>query len=275
MTCGIYAIRNLTTGKVYIGKSINIEHRFSTHKSMLRSEVRSKDCNRYLYNSFKKYGEDDFIFEVLEEVHNPTDDELTDLELSWMIKLNSTDKSFGYNLRMDSSTKCFVHEDTRKLISELNTGENNPNYGNKWTDEQKQKASETAKRLREEGVYSSEETLRKWSEWATEFWKNNPEKKITMAKKVSEKKTIYSFLQYTKDNVLVREWDSMLEIIESNPTYHDKAIYGCCSGTKKSYKGFIWKKELKDKPNNEALWYEALKSVIERHKDELQSLADK
>jgi len=55
MTCGIYAIRNLTTNKVYVGKSINIESRFSGHKSMLRSEVRSKDCNRYLFNAFKKY----------------------------------------------------------------------------------------------------------------------------------------------------------------------------------------------------------------------------
>lgn len=28
-------------------------------------------------------------------------------------------------------------------------------------------------------------------------------------------------------------------------------------------------------PEDEALWYEALKAVTERHKDELQSLADK
>ena len=67
MTCGIYAIRNLTTNKVYVGKSINIEIRFAGHKSMLRSEVRSRDCNRYLYNAFKKYGENDFVFEISTE----------------------------------------------------------------------------------------------------------------------------------------------------------------------------------------------------------------
>ena len=44
MTCGIYAIRNLTTNKVYVGKSINIEIRFAGHKSMLRSEV-THYCN--------------------------------------------------------------------------------------------------------------------------------------------------------------------------------------------------------------------------------------
>lgn len=245
MTCGIYAIRNLTTNKVYVGKSINIEIRFAGHKSMLRSEVRSRDCNRYLYNAFKKYGENDFVFEILEEVINPTEDELTDLELSWMIKLKSTDKSFGYNLRMDSSTKCFVHDDTKKLISENNTGEKNPNYGNKWTDEQKLRASEIAINLHKSGVYSSEETRKKHSIHSIEFWKNNPEKKKVMAEKVSEKKTIYCFLQYTKEGVLVKEWSSMLQIKLEHPEYHDKAIYGCCSGTKKSYKGFIWKKKLK------------------------------
>ncbi|MEG2307269.1 MAG: GIY-YIG nuclease family protein [Erysipelotrichaceae bacterium] len=246
MTCGIYAIRNLTTNKVYVGKSINIESRFSGHKAMLRSEVRSKDCNRYLYNAFNKYGEDDFVFEILEEVINPTDDELTDLELSWMIKLKSTERSFGYNLRMDSSTKCFVHEDTKKLISENNIGEKNPNYGNKWSDEQKLRASEIAINLHKSGIYSSEETRKKHSVHSIEFWKNNPEKKKIMAKKVSDKKTIYRFLQYTKEGILVKEWSSMLEIIEQHPDYHDKAIYGCCSGTKKSYKGFIWKKSLKE-----------------------------
>ena len=67
-----------------------------------------------------------------------------------------------------------------------------------------------------------------------------------MAEKVSEKKTIYCFLQYTKEGVLVKEWSSMLQIKLEHPEYHDKAIYGCCSGTKKSYKGFIWKNKLKE-----------------------------
>ena len=246
MTCGIYGIKNLTTGKVYVGKSKNIEQRFSKHKSMLRQPTKHRDCNRYLYNAFKKYGESDFVFEILESVEDATEDQLSDLELTWMVKLKSTEKDFGYNLRMDSSTQCFVHGDTKRLISENNAGEKNPNYGNKWTDEQKQKAADTAKRLRKEGIYSGEETLKKWSKWATEFWENNPEKKKVMAKKVSEKKTIFKFLQFTKEGELVKEWSSMLEIIENNPDYHDKAIYGCCSGTKKSYRGFIWKKELKE-----------------------------
>ncbi len=244
MICGIYNIRNLTTGKVYVGKSKNIKHRFATHKSLLRQETRHRDCNRYLFNAFKKYGEYDFVFEILEEVSNTTEEELTDLELSWMVKLKSTDKSFGYNLRMDSSTNCFVHEDTKKLISENNIGEKNPNFGNKWSDEQKLKASEIAKELHSKGIYSSDTTRRKHSESASKFWRENPEKKAVMAKKVSQKKTMFNFLQYTKEGELVKEWGSMLEIIKSHPDYHDKAIYGCCSGTKKSYRGFIWKKML-------------------------------
>lgn len=41
------------------------------------------------------------------------------------------DRKFGYNLRMDSSTKMIVHEETKKLLSKVNSGENNPNFGNR------------------------------------------------------------------------------------------------------------------------------------------------
>jgi hypothetical protein len=34
-------------------------------------------------------------------------------------------------MRRDSSTGCLVSEETRQLLSEINSGENNPNYGNK------------------------------------------------------------------------------------------------------------------------------------------------
>ena len=63
---GIYSITNLINGKRYIGKSINLNGRLSSHKCSLRKDVRNKDTNRYLFNAVKKYGIENFNFEVIE-----------------------------------------------------------------------------------------------------------------------------------------------------------------------------------------------------------------
>ena len=65
---GIYSITNIINGKRYIGKSINLNSRLSSHKCSLRKEVRNKDTNRYLFNAVKKYSIENFNFEVIEYV---------------------------------------------------------------------------------------------------------------------------------------------------------------------------------------------------------------
>lgn len=242
MTCGIYAIVNKVDGKRYVGKSINIEARWGTHLRDLRREVIKKNSNRHLFNAFKEYGESNFGFEYLETVDNGDDDLLSFRELFWMDHLGSCNRIKGYNLRRDSSGKCIVQEETRKIISEKVKGELNPNYGNKWTIDQKAKASATAKELHKNGRYDSDETKRKHSEQSVLFWKENPEVKEQMRHKVSVSRTTYKIAQYDKNGVLVKVWDRMLEILENNPDFFRIAIYNCCNGYKKTYRGFVWKK---------------------------------
>lgn len=59
MKCGIYKITN-PKGKVYIGKSKNIELRF-------KSYLKLRHCfqQRKLYNSLKKYGPNNHIYEII------------------------------------------------------------------------------------------------------------------------------------------------------------------------------------------------------------------
>jgi group I intron endonuclease len=246
MSCGIYAIINKINNKKYIGKSINIENRWQQHLSHLRSPKRKKNCNRHLYNSFKKYGEINFEFVYLEVFDlDVSDDFLKEKELFWIEELKTDVREFGFNLRKDSSTKCFVSEETRQLISEQLTGENNPNFGKYWTDKQKEIASKIAKELHASGRYSSEETRNKHSESSKKFWELNPEKKEQMRKRVSEARTTYKIAQYTKEGILVKIWDTMLQILTDNPDFFRVAIYNCVNGHKKSYRGFLWKKLLK------------------------------
>jgi len=64
---GVYAITNLSNGKVYIGSTIGFEKRWNQHRSDLRSCVHH---NIYLQRSWNKYGEDVFEFGVLEYLDN-------------------------------------------------------------------------------------------------------------------------------------------------------------------------------------------------------------
>lgn len=61
---GIYKIRNLLNGKVYIGQSVDLQNRFRCHKHDY------KKLNYYLYRAIRKYGIDSFEFNVIEHVNN-------------------------------------------------------------------------------------------------------------------------------------------------------------------------------------------------------------
>lgn len=59
---GVYKITNLVNGKFYIGSSVNINKRWIIHRSTLR---RGLGNSGKLQNSWNKYGEENFLFEVL------------------------------------------------------------------------------------------------------------------------------------------------------------------------------------------------------------------
>lgn len=62
---GIYQIRQLSTGKKYIGSGTNLSRRLSRHRSELNC---NRHANHHLQNAWVKHGEADFLFEVLEIV---------------------------------------------------------------------------------------------------------------------------------------------------------------------------------------------------------------
>jgi len=61
---GIYRIKNKVNEKCYYGSSKNIEKRWRTHKNQLRKNAH---INTYLQNAWCKYGEENFVFEIIEE----------------------------------------------------------------------------------------------------------------------------------------------------------------------------------------------------------------
>lgn len=61
--CGIYMLLNTTNGKRYIGSSINLRTRLWKHRSLLRH---NKHDNPHLQNAWNKYGEDSFVYSIIE-----------------------------------------------------------------------------------------------------------------------------------------------------------------------------------------------------------------
>jgi group I intron endonuclease len=61
---GIYKIINTVNRKFYIGSSKNILKRIRRHFSELRNNSHK---NKHLQSSWNKYGEENFLFEILEE----------------------------------------------------------------------------------------------------------------------------------------------------------------------------------------------------------------
>ena len=65
MNSGVYEIRNRVSGKHYIGSSVNLKARWTSHLSALRH---GKHWNSYLQSAFVKYGGEAFELSVLEYI---------------------------------------------------------------------------------------------------------------------------------------------------------------------------------------------------------------
>ena len=63
---GIYKITNLINNKVYIGQSVNIQQRFKKHKTKYK-DISNEESNKILYKAMRKYGLENFSFEIIEE----------------------------------------------------------------------------------------------------------------------------------------------------------------------------------------------------------------
>jgi hypothetical protein len=83
---GVYAITNLTSGRVLVGGSMDVQGALNRHRFELRQGTHR---NKLLSEEWALYGETNFRFEVLDVV-KPTDDasfdvasELNDLVSMW------------------------------------------------------------------------------------------------------------------------------------------------------------------------------------------------
>jgi group I intron endonuclease len=127
----IYKITN-PTGKIYIGCTIDWKRRFSEYRRL------SMAGQRKLYNSLKKYGYENHVFEIIEECEENI---LHEREIYYINHYNCIAE--GLNIRLGNRNGRLTEETKQKISESLKgrpvTWETHGSKGYKYTDEQKQK----------------------------------------------------------------------------------------------------------------------------------------
>lgn len=94
---GVYAIKNLVNGRVYVGGSTDLKRRMNGHAKTLRD---GGAPNQQIWEDLKRYGVDAFSLVVLERTDQR--EQLPELEKAWADRLNAFTE--GYNLRQPHET---------------------------------------------------------------------------------------------------------------------------------------------------------------------------
>lgn len=111
----IYCITNIVNGRQYVGKTTtSINQRFREH---LRDRHKHEAENRPLYRAIDKYGEENFLIEVLEEVQN---NNLSEREEFWINKLDTYHNGYNATLGGDGR-QMFDYDEISILIKQRKT----------------------------------------------------------------------------------------------------------------------------------------------------------
>jgi len=126
MAQGIYKIINVVNNKFYVGSAVDLKRRKTRHFSELRT---SKHNNRYLQAAWNKYGEQAFVFVVVEDL--PKGADLLAAENVWLNE--HVGKEYCYNIGINATAPMLGM-----------SGELSPTWGYKHTPEAIAKIAETS-----------------------------------------------------------------------------------------------------------------------------------
>lgn len=253
---GIYKIKNKVNNKVYIGQSINLNTRYAQH---LRQLILGCHFNSYFQHSFNKYGKDNFIYEIIEYAEDLS--LLNSKEGFWVEYYGGINSDLIYNSRDPLTGACSDY--VKRRFKDM-SGENNPNYGNKWTDEQKENSSKARKGISlEERIGKEKADLTKEKMRKSQTGRAHPEEvkeKIRQAnigeknpafgrgdRQLGENNPMYGkksgqrkcIIQFDKEGNVVKEYEFLSQVKEEG--FHIGNVAAAARGKLKSSGGFIWK----------------------------------
>lgn len=92
---GIYCFTNKLNGKKYVGQSKQLNRRYHLHINAAFNNDKAKNDSSIFHQALRKYGVENFNYEILEEC---SIDELDEKEKYWINKLQSHVLEHGYNI---------------------------------------------------------------------------------------------------------------------------------------------------------------------------------
>ena len=200
---GIYKIVNTINNKTYIGSTINLYKRSKEHYNKLKNNTHP---NQKLLNSFKKYGSDAFLFEVIESGCNI--EELFKLE-GYYIQIHKPFFNID-DVNLDGKRKC--SDSTKKIIGEKSKQKfiDNPELKEILINSRKNKDVWNKGKT---NIYS-EETIKKLSEAGKENIKKRPKElqdKFFESSKIAREKRKVKIIQFDLNMKPIREFDSFAD----------------------------------------------------------------
>lgn len=240
----VYLTTNLINGRKYVGKhsTNNLEDGYLGSGKLLKQAI-------------KKNGRENFKREILEFC----DSEILawEKEKEYCVKLNVicddtfynfTDGGEGNNYwvgkQRSDETKNKISK-SRKGLKAWNKGlppEEQPHFGKKYSEERKNKISESHKGKEFSESHKKNLSLshignKPWNK-GLECGELSDEHKLKISNSL-RKSSGKAVLQYNIDGSFVKEWDSLASAHEHG--FNRTKVSLCCNGHKVKYKNFIWK----------------------------------
>jgi group I intron endonuclease len=232
---GIYKITS-PSGRIYIGQSITIQKRFNSYK---RSDKKNESQIK-LFNSFKKYGVENHLFEIIEQCDFNL---LNERERYWQDFYNVLDIGLNCNLTKTNQLKLKFSKETIEKISKSK-------IGNKyWVNKNHSLESKNKMSLSKKNLILSDKTKQKISlslknHIVTDFTKNKISKnngKYWLGKKrnINTKNKMSESKSWNKIVLDVNTGVFYKSISDAEKTYNIKNLSRILNGKRKNKTSLI------------------------------------
>lgn len=215
------------SGRIYVGSCINFDRRFKEYK---RYKCKSQSK---LYNSLKKYGWENHVFEIVMK---------TSLEEMWKYEtligwgFNTLEKETGLNLQLPKLGDVYscVSQEVKDKMSKLMKGHHR-GLGKILSDETKEKIRKGSLGNKNWlGKHHSQETKDKLSN----LFKGQKQSQTQIEKR--SKSRMKPILQYSIEGHFIKEWESA-KTAGKQLNINNNGITACCKNQCKTSKGYKWK----------------------------------